>query len=120
MRDEPLEKQIEKEIRREMDRLGWHTEKIHGGRFQSGLPDLHCFHRVHGYRWVEVKRPKSGRLTNHQMVKFPVLDASGQGIWILTSADQIDLLFKDPNWKLWLPKRDKAKELSDLLGALSR
>lgn len=118
-RSERLEKPIERDLRAELHARGWWTTKIHGGRFQSGLPDLYCFHPEHGERWVEVKRPTKGRLTDKQLVRFPQMDAAGVGIWILTGHDeeQIGFLFCPPNWKKWLPERraQKPAELEELL-----
>ena len=109
-RDRP-EDRIVSAIRSLMHDKGWHTEKTHGGSFQEGFPDLYCLHPEHGPRWIEVKTLK-GRLTPAQYNKFPIWEAHGAKIWILTSADEYPLLFKEPNWSRFknkVSKRDVRK-----------
>jgi hypothetical protein len=85
---------------------GWHTERLIGNAFQSGLPDLVAFHRKWGQRFIEVKNAGRYSFTRAQKAKFPVLESFGVGIWILTAADQIeyDKLFAPPNWRDYVKK----------------
>jgi hypothetical protein len=54
----PLEKTIEKSIRRAAEAAGWMTIKMHGGPMsRAGLPDLLCV-RAGDVRWIEVKQPR--------------------------------------------------------------
>lgn len=76
--------------------------KTHGNRFQPGWPDLYASHPEHGTRWIEVKRPKGGRLTRAQRVRFPEMSEAGVGIWVLTGAQEIGALFDPPQWEAWL------------------
>jgi hypothetical protein len=85
---------------------GWHVERLPGGAMrgggsQSGLPDLLVTHHQYGVRFIEVKQEVHYRFTTPQRWKFPLLDANGLGIWILTEASeaQYERLFKSPN--LW-------------------
>jgi len=35
----------------------WHVERMSADAFQNGIPDLFCYHKKWGIRWVEIKRP---------------------------------------------------------------
>jgi len=96
------EKTIQARIRRVLEDSGHFVRKAHGNRFQVGWPDLLVVNKVHGCRWIEVKRPKTGRLTPGQRSEFEKWDAAGARIWVLTSVDQLDLLDTEPNWREWL------------------
>jgi len=98
-------------LRELMHKSGWHTEKLHGNAFQSGLPDLICWHPTRGVRLVEVKTP-SGAFTPAQRHKFHLISAHGGMIWVLVVTDppdndhllsQIKLLDRPANWALFLP-----------------
>lgn len=82
----------------------WLVKSTHGSAYQSGFPDLYCAHRKFGTRWIEVKNKTNYRFTDAQLEYFPLLDAKGVGIWILTDAtsDEYAKLFKLPNWHLFL------------------
>jgi hypothetical protein len=99
----PLEATIQNRIRKALELLGWRTWKIHGGRFQSGWPDLFCAHADLGVRWVEVKRPKTGKLTRGQQKRFAALESAGVGVWVLDGAEPTDLALIDgpPNWRAY-------------------
>ena len=80
----------------------WHVERMAGGPFQSGIPDIYSYHKKWGTRWIDVKRPgKNYSFTKAQKIKWPEWDRAGIGIWILTAAtqEQYDLLFGPPNWR---------------------
>ena len=65
----------------------WFVKVIHGGLFQSGLPDLFTSHKVCGQKWIEIKLPGyvGSRLTVAQKETFPQMLAHGCPIWILTT-----------------------------------
>jgi hypothetical protein len=72
-----------------------------------GLPDLLVGHPKWGVRFLEVKNDGEYNFTRAQKLKFPVLDAFGFGVWILTSAteEEYQKLFGAPNWKdYWKPQ----------------
>lgn len=114
MRQKPkLESRIVDEIRARLFDGGWTlVEKTHGNEFSGGWPDLLCFRPAaagtssawpHGdlIRWVEVKRPKRAKktcLTPAQRARFSRWEKAGLGVWVLTSADEVDKLFGEPNW----------------------
>ena len=97
-----LEMQIQRELVEFLRARDWHPERILGNSYQSGIPDLYAFHRVHGHRWIEIKRP-DGRysFTIRQRQKFPAWEKAGIGIWILCGANESEyaLLFGPPNWR---------------------
>lgn len=108
------EKLIEGRIRAKLEADGWLTEKTHGNAYQSGFPDLFCHHPQHGTRWIEVKTPK-GRLTKAQRKKFPVWDSFGVKIWVLTSEEEVHMLFGTPNWRTWWEPLPSAADVVTLL-----
>ena len=102
MHDSPLEAVIVKRILLFLRARGWLVEKVHGGRYMAGWPDLFAFHPKYGYRWIEVKRPGTGRLTDRQRARFTKWNEHGCPIWILTSRDECTLLKGPPNVASWL------------------
>lgn len=94
------EKAIQAAIRKRLEDAGWLVVKTHGNRFQKGFPDLLCFHPKHGTRWIEVKKP-TGKLTKDQRRVFPIWESYGVEIWVLTSEEQVDMIFGEPNWRHW-------------------
>ncbi len=98
-----LEATIPARIRKALARLGWTAWKIHGGRFQSGWPDLYCAHPELGVRWIEVKRPKTGKLTRGQRQRFAELEANGVGVWLLDGAEPTDIavIHGPPPWRYY-------------------
>ncbi len=106
MSADKLERDIQKELIKFLQDRGWHVEKMLANAYQTGIPDLFCFHRQRGMRWIDVKRPEGYSFTLRQRQKWPVWARAGIGIWILTAAtqEQYDLLFKEPNWRdFWRP-----------------
>lgn len=89
---------------------GWHCENMHGNAFQRGIPDLYVHHPTYKERWIDAKVEGKYEFTRDQILKWPVWDKAGIGIWILTGHDQeqYDRLFGPPNWKdYWKPRYDK-------------
>jgi len=103
-----LEKEIENALRKALKKAGWHTWKTHGNRFQAGFPDLYCLHPIHGQRWIEVKRPKTGRLTAPQVAQFELFESFGVGVWVLDSESTTGLLGASPNWRDFLTKSQQS------------
>jgi hypothetical protein len=106
MSENKLEVDIQREIVEFLRARTWHVERMSADAFQNGIPDLFCYHRRWGMRWVEVKRPEGYSFTQRQKQRFPQWEKAGIGIWILTAAtqEQYDLLFKAPNWRdFWRP-----------------
>lgn len=83
---------------------GWHVEVTHGNLYQFGFPDLYAMHRMYGTRWIEVKNPGKYQFTEAQLKTFPMWNAHGVGIWILTAAteEEYQKLFKSYNWIYFL------------------
>ena len=79
----------------------WFVKPLHGGMFQSGMPDLFCSHKRYGIKLIEVKLPymRGSRFTKDQLLYFPQLVQNGCPIWILTDActQQYNLLFDKPD-----------------------
>lgn len=100
----PLESAIVERIRKALFAASWTiVDKTHGGEFQSGIPDLITFRPGRGVQFVEIKRPKGGRLTPAQKSRFARWEASGLGVWVLTGPDDIGLLDGPANWRDFLP-----------------
>ena len=100
------EHKIQQDIVEFLECRGWHVERIVGGMYQSGLPDLYIGHPKWGSRWLEVKNPNRYSFTRQQKHKFPVFEKYRIGIWILTAATQkeYDKLFGPPNWRDYVKK----------------
>lgn len=96
------EMDIQTEIVNELTNDGWLVRETYGCMYQTGFPDVYACKKGHGQRWIEIKNPKSYRFTPAQMETFPRLTAEGVGIWILTSASQLDQLDGKPNWMTYV------------------
>lgn len=103
----PLEKAIEKAIRKALADLGWSTWKTHGSRFQAGLPDLFCAHVEHGVRWIEVKRSAKHTPTPAQVHQFQRFAAAGVPVHILHDRSMTGLLDGPANWTDYLSKAQR-------------
>jgi len=117
-----LELHIQRKLVKFLRDRGWHVERMLANAYQVGCPDLYCFHREWGARWVEVKRPEGYSFTRAQRLKFPEWDRAGIGIWILTAAteEQYNLLLGPPNWrKFWRPSFE-APNIDAMLDELVR
>ncbi len=58
----------------------WCVKSTHGSVEQAGLPDLFLTHKLHGYRWVDMKVKGSYRITAAQYDFWPQLCRSGSGV----------------------------------------
>jgi hypothetical protein len=97
-----LEKDYYRELREFMMARGWMVRKItvmHDS--MTGWPDVFASHPVHGQRFIETKRPKTGRLTEDQFRVFIDFQTHGVGIWILETMHDYPKLFEKPNWHLY-------------------
>jgi hypothetical protein len=106
MAEDKQEHYIQEKIIHFLRARGWLVEKMLANAYQTGIPDLYCFHKNFGHRWLEVKRPDGYTFTQRQRQKWPKWEEAGIGIWILTAAtqEQYDLLFAPPNWRqFWKP-----------------
>lgn len=101
--DDP-EMKIQVAIEEKLTLLGWYVKRMHGSLYQSGVPDLYVAHISYGQRWLEIKNPLKYEFTTAQLKEFHLMAAARVGIWIATDVLQVpDLLFKPPNWHLFLP-----------------
>lgn len=87
-----------------LERRKWLCMSTHGNMYQMGFPDIFCAHFTLGSRWVEVKIENRVTFTPAQMRFFPLLNAHGVGVWILTdnTEDQYQRLFRPQNWFTYL------------------
>lgn len=60
-----LEKDIEAQARKNLERNGWVVEKNHQTMMNFGRPDLHAAHPTLGEWWIEMKKP-GGKLGQKQ------------------------------------------------------
>lgn len=93
-----------------------------GNAFQIGIPDLYCFNRQWGERWIDVKVEGRYSFTRAQKHKWPIWESFGVGIWILTGADQAnyDKLFKAPNWRAYWKSSWNTPDIDRLLDELDQ
>jgi len=103
-----------------LEARGWLVERIVGNIYQSGLPDLYCFHPKWGSRWIDVKVAGHYSFTKAQKRKWPIWSHYGLGVWILTGADQenYDKLFAPPNLMDYWKKSWKLPDIDKLLEEL--
>jgi hypothetical protein len=97
---------IQKNLIAFLSARGWLVERMVGNAFQSGIPDLYCYHPKWGERWIDAKVEGHYSFTKAQRIKWPRWESFGVGIWILTAADQEEYnkLFAPPNWRdYWKP-----------------
>jgi hypothetical protein len=113
---------IQRDLVRYMREREWLVERMVGNAFQKGIPDLYCFRKDAGHRWIDIKAPGKYSFTDEQKKKWPLWDAAGIGIWILTAADQeqYDLLFAPPNWKqFWKESWGRIPDIDLLLDQIT-
>jgi len=107
---------IRRDIKEMLELRGWLVEIMANSAFQIGIPDLYCFHRKWGERWIDVKNPDRYTFTKAQRYKWPLWEQHGVGIWILIAATQseYDKLFKPPNWRNYIKKTWKLPIQADI------
>ena len=97
-REQPEHREQER-LRKYMATRGWYTKKLHGGKYQSGLPDLLAMHCIHGIKWIEMKVPGE-KLRASQIAEFARFEKCGQEVYILESIEHYRRIFKPKgNWK---------------------
>ena len=68
--DEQEERELELHIQRKLVEFlrarGWYVERMLANAYQTGIPDLYCYHPRWRERWVEVKRPDNYSFTRHK------------------------------------------------------
>lgn len=112
------ESKIQSRLMKFLRARGWTVENIHGNLYQSGLPDLYCFKKEYGERWIDVKVEGRYSFTKAQIIKWPKWEIAGIGIWILTDATQkdYDRLFNPPNMRdYWKASYDKVIDIDQLI-----
>lgn len=112
---------IQRDLIQFLSERAWHVERMTGNMYQKGIPDLYCFHRKWGERWIDVKNDGRYSFTEDQKRKWPIWESAGIGIWILVAAteDEYRKLFKPPNFRdYWKPQWDKKFNLDAILAEL--
>ena len=104
---ENRERKIQNAIKDMLRKKEWTVMETHGNMYQYGFPDLYACCREHGQRWIEVKVDGNYDFTSAQLKYFPLIQAAGIGIWILTAAtyQEYEKLFKEPNWYMYLYRK---------------
>lgn len=99
-----VEDRIQHDIIQMLTLRNWICMPTHGNMYQRGFPDVYAVHNEHGQRWIEVKNPRKFSFTPAQRKYFPIILASGVGIWILTGATDLEYnkLFMPANAVLFL------------------
>jgi len=104
---------IQRNFIRYVKERGWNVERMIGNQLQKGIPDIYIMHPKHGNRWIDLKNPLDYEFTSAQIIKWPIWEAHGTPIWIITgwSDEEYDKLFKPCNWReYWKPKYDEQRE----------
>lgn len=116
------ETKIQSHLMRFLENRGWIVENMHGNMYQSGIPDLYCFKKEYGERWIDVKVEGRYSFTKAQIIKWPKWEKAGIGIWILTGSTQrdYDRLFEPPNWRdYWKDSYGKLIDIDKLIRELN-
>jgi len=120
-RDRP-EAKIQKALIEYLENRGWFVRVTHGNKFQSGFPDLYCYHHKYGERWIDAKVKGRYSFTKAQKAEWPLWEEAGIGIWILVAAteEEYDKLFDKPNWReYWKDSWGELPDIDDLLRSLN-
>ena len=96
-----IEQEGQSRLVKELTKRGWYCIKLHGNKYQSGLPDLMCINKYHGIIFIECKKP-GGVLSDVQIAVFNKMSKHGAKIWILHDEHDLDCLYKNPNWQSFL------------------
>lgn len=97
----------------------WHVERMIGNMMQFGIPDLYVAHKKYGDRWIDLKNPTNYDFTIRQIQKWPVWEAHGIGIWIITGNEDYHKLFKPPNWRdYWKPRYDDIPTVDEIMESI--
>lgn len=97
----------------------WHVERMIGNMLQYGIPDINASHAKYGERWIDLKNPDSYEFTIRQIQKWPIWEANGRKIWIITGNCDYHKLFGPPNWRdYWKPKYDEIPTVDEILESI--
>lgn len=81
-----------------MIRDGWYVKKIHGSKYQSGLPDVYAHHLKFGGLWIELKHDKN-KLEDSQVHEFALMSKHGARIFVIRDVKEYpEVLYHAPNW----------------------
>lgn len=107
------EKKLEHAVRNYLHSQGWYTVKMHGNKFQSGIPDLYCAHPKYGQRWIELKT-RDGVMTSAQCRTFPKFHKAGVKIFIIGAVSDIGtpgsnkgIFGSKSNWLPYMNKKNR-------------
>lgn len=94
------EAKVQEQIVKFLKLRDWFVQRIHGNKYQAGMPDLFICSRRFGSRWLEIKLPTGSIFTADQREVFPAMTAAGVGIWIMTAASEAEYakLWRPANW----------------------
>lgn len=78
---------------------GWYVKKMHGSKFQSGLPDVLAGHIKHGTVFIELKIPPN-TLSLRQQAEFRRMAQGGIRVYLIKSIEDYrsGVLLRAPNW----------------------
>jgi hypothetical protein len=96
------ERDIQEALKIKLAGEGWYVKETYGCLFQYGFPDLFATHKQYGQRWIECKNPTGYVFTPSQLQTFPMFNAHGVGVWVLTDASETPKLFEEQNWYRYL------------------
>ena len=106
-----------------LEARGWLVERIIGVAAQSGLPDLYCYHKDFGSKWIDIKVKGNCTMTPRQCQKWPVWEAKGRDIHIMYEATEEDYrnIFGPANWReLWKPRYNRyIRDIQDIMDELN-
>jgi hypothetical protein len=93
---------LTKAIVSELAKTGWLCEKLHGGMYMSGWPDLYCRHPEHGERWVEVK-VLGNKLEETQEAWMRRWEKYGAKAYVLHQPEGAErTILGTPNWRYYI------------------
>lgn len=98
------ERDIQEALKSALTEQGWFVMDTHGNTYSHGFPDMYAAHRDYGARWIEVKNPRGYKFTAAQMETFPLMEAHGSGVWLLTDVSEIPRLMGPSNWRDYLDR----------------
>lgn len=97
------ERRLQNQIKTILEADDWYTLDTHGNIFQYGFPDMYACHKKYGTRWIEVKNPDGYKFTPAQLKNFPLMQAHGSQVWVLTSTNDVYKTLNGPgNWYRFL------------------
>ena len=111
---------IQKDFITFLEARHWNVERMIGNMLQFGIPDIFIAHKKYGDRWVDLKNPVAYEFTMAQIIKWPIWEKHGTGIWIITSNEGYDKLFKPPNWRdYWKKKYDDIPTVDEIMESIN-